>query len=109
MSEYVGAIVIGMICIVLGALNMQGHIVSIHRHHRQRVSEADRIPFGKKVGLGTVICGGGLMLYGELSAISYYAANPIIGLVATGILIAALAVGIGIMLWAMIKYNKGIF
>ena len=45
MSELIAAIIIGVICIVIGILNMHGNISMIHSYHRKRISEADIIPF----------------------------------------------------------------
>ena len=107
--SYVGAIVVGAICIVLGILNMRGNISSLHSYHRRRVSEEDRIPFGKRIGLGTVICGVSLALFGVLEAVSEKTGNQALVLVGTVLLIIGLIVGLVLSFWAMIKYNKGIF
>jgi hypothetical protein len=59
MPAFVVTALVGIVCIVLGISNMKGNISSLHSYHRSRVSEEDRIPFGKKVGLGTIIIGAG--------------------------------------------------
>ena len=51
MAGNVVAFLVGVVCIVLGISNMRGNISSLHSYHRHRVSEEDRIPFGKQVGL----------------------------------------------------------
>ena len=109
MEGYVVAFIIGIVCVVLGVFNMRGHISSLHSYHRHRVSEKDRIPFGKKVGLGTIICGCAIMQFSILSTINLYIQNQILNIVGTVLLIAGLVAGIGLSLYAMIKYNKGIF
>lgn len=101
--------IVGVICIVLGVSNMRGNISSLHSYHRHRVSEEDRAPFGKQVGLGTVIIGAGILIYSVLSAITLYTENNIFILVGTAILIAGIIIGLIMSLRAMIKYNKGIF
>ena len=66
-----GAIVtaiVGIVCIVLGFSNRKGNINSLHSYHRERVSEEDRLPFGKAVGLGTIIIGVALIVNGALTA-----------------------------------------
>lgn len=68
-------------------LNMRGNIASIHWYHRQRVTEKDRRPFGKLVGLGTMVIGVSLVVFGALS----------------------FAADLGLSFFAMIQYNKGIF
>ena len=52
-------------------------------HHRHRVSEEDKIPFGKKVGLGTIICGAAIIAFSILSAINLYIENQLLVIVGT--------------------------
>ena len=100
---------IGIICIVLGISNMKGNISSLHSYHRNRVSEEDRKPFGKQIGLGTIIVGIGIIVFSVLSTITLYTENNVFVLIGTALLIGAIIVGLVISLRAMIKYNKGIF
>lgn len=109
MPAFVISFIVGIICIVIGVSNMHGNISSIHSYHRQRVSEEDRIPFGKGVGLGTVIIGIGIIVFSVLSAVTLYADNQVFVLIGTIILIACIIVGLVISFRTMIKYNKGIF
>jgi len=102
-------VLLGIIIIGLGVSNMKGNISSIHWYHRQRVTEADRIPFGKAVGLGTIIMGAGIAVFGYLNFAAEKTQNDIFVAIGSVILIAALVVGLVISFWAMIKYNKGIF
>ena len=67
MQAFIVALIVGIICIVLGTLNMRGNISSIHSYHRHRVKEEDVIPFGKGVGLGTVIIGVAIIIFSVLS------------------------------------------
>ena len=100
---------VGIVCIVLGISNMRGNISSLHSYHRHRVSEEDRIPFGKQVGLGTIIVGIGIIVFSILSSITLYTENNIFILVGTAFLIVGIILGLVISFRAMIKYNKGIF
>lgn len=68
MSAFVGTFIVGVVCILLGVSNMRGNISSLHFYHRYRVSEEDRMPFGKKVGIGTILCGCGIIVFSVLSA-----------------------------------------
>ena len=100
---------VGVVCIVLGISNMRGNISSLHSYHRSRVSEEDRIPFGKQVGLGTIIVGIGIIVFSVLSSVTLYTENDIFILVGTAVLIIGIILGLVISFRAMIKYNKGIF
>ena len=100
---------VGVVCIVLGISNMRGNISSLHSYHRNRVSEEDRIPFGKQVGLGTIIVGICIIAFSVLSSVTLYTENDIFILVGTAVLIIGIILGLVISFHAMIKYNKGIF
>ncbi|MBQ3495635.1 MAG: hypothetical protein IJA76_03000 [Clostridia bacterium] len=103
------AFLVGVVFIVLGISNMRGNISTLHSYHRHRVSEEDRIPFGKQVGLGTMIIGIGIIIFSVLSAVTLYTENNIFILIGTVVLIVGIIVGLIISFKAMIKYNKGIF
>jgi hypothetical protein len=109
MAGYIIAFFVGAICIILGISNMMGNISSLHSYHRHRVSEKDRLPFGRRVGLGTVIIGIGIIIFSILSAISLYIASNILVPIGAVLLIVCVVVGLIISFIAMIKYNKGIF
>ena len=63
MPAFIISFFVGVICIILGISNRKGNISSLHSYHRHRVSEEDRIPFGKKVGLGTLVIGCAIIVY----------------------------------------------
>ena len=109
MTSSVVTLIVGLVCIALGISNMRGNISSLHSYHRHRVAEEDVLPFGKKVGLGTIIMGVGIVVFAILSAITFYAENDLFISIGTGLMIAGFAVGMVITFRAMIKYNKGIF
>ena len=109
MAGNIVAFLVGVVCIVLGISNMRGNISSLHSYHRSRVSEEDRIPFGKQVGLGIIIVGIGIIVFSVLSSVTLYAENDIFILVGTAVLIIGIILGLVISFRAMIKYNKGIF
>ena len=109
MAGNVVAFLVGVVCIVLGISNMRGNISSLHSYHRHRVSEEDRIPFGKQVGLGTIIIGVGIIIFSVMLAVTLYTENNIFTLIGTAVLIVGIIMGLVISFKAMIKYNKGIF
>ena len=109
MAGNIVTFLVGVVCIVLGISNMRGNISSLHSYHRSRVSEEDRIPFGKQVGLGTIIVGIGIIVFSVLSSVTLYTENDIFILVGTAVLIIGIILGLVISFRAIIKYNKSIF
>ena len=109
MAGNIVAFIVGVICIFLGISNMRGNISTLHSYHRHRVSEEDMIPFGKRVGLGTMIVGIGIIIFSILSTVTLYTENNIFTLIGAVVLIVGIIVGLIMSFKAMIKYNKGIF
>ena len=109
MADNIVTFLVGVICIALGISNTKGNISSLHSYHRNRVSEEERVPFGKQVGLGTIIIGIGIIVFSVLSAVNLYTENDIFILIGTVLLIGAIMIGLVISFRAMIQYNKGIF
>ena len=109
MAGNIVSLLVGVVCIILGISNMRGNISSLHSYHRHRVSEADRIPFGKQVGLGTILVGIGIIAFSVLASVTLYTENSICILAGTVILFVGIILGLAISFHAMIKYNKGIF
>ena len=61
---------LGVLCIMLGVSNRKGNIASLHYYHRKRVSEEDRLPFGRLVGNGTIIIGAAIIAAAILTYIA---------------------------------------
>lgn len=95
-------IFLGLILVVLGILNRKGNISTIHWYNRRKVSEADRPAYGKWMGSGVILCGAGLTLGGllQLFTTEDIWCIPVI---------AGLALGLGLMLYAQFRYNHGLF
>ena len=94
-------LILGLCISVIGIVNIKGNISSIHSYNRRRIKEEDIPKYGKVVGAGTLIMGLSLVL-GFI--VSFW--NEEI----KGFIIApAIIVGLGLMLYGQIKYNKGIF
>ena len=102
-------ILAGIACMLLGISNMRGNISTIHEYHRKRVREEDKLPFGRQVGLGTVIIGVGIVIMGILSLIAQWTDIQLILWIGMGIMALGFVVGLFLSFHAMIKYNKGIF
>ena len=64
--DSIGSVVVGIICIALGISHRKGNLSLLHSYHKKRVAEEDLLPFGKLVGLGTIIIGAVLILSGIL-------------------------------------------
>ena len=101
--------VFGVVLCVLGMLNMRGDISSVHRYHRHRVTDENRKPFGKLVGFGTLLIGGSMVVFGILALAAEGTGDPRFLLAGAVLLIVSIAAGLGISLYAMMKYNHGIF
>ena len=100
---------LGILVSILGIINMMGNISSLHWYHRQRVTEENRKPFGKLVGLGTLIIGLSMIVFGILFLIfeqTQLQAFVVIGVIE---LIVSIIVGMFVSFYAMKKYNGGIF
>ncbi len=109
MAEFITLIGLGILVSVLGIINMTGNISTIHWYHRKRVSEENVKPFGKLVGSGTLIMGIAFVIFGILKLISEQMELDVLLIIGTVEIIVGIVVGMGLSLYAMIKYNKGIF
>ena len=109
MEAVITTAVVGIVLIVIGIINRTGNINTLHSYHRHRVSEEDRKPFGRAVGLGMLFCGGGCLFFSALQLCYELTAwSPFIVIASVG-LIGAMAVGLVISIKAIVKYNKGLF
>lgn len=109
MGDVIGPVILGVLISVFGIMNMKGDISSLHWYHRQRVSPDDVKPFGRKVGLGTLIIGVSIIVFGLFSLITYLTEIEVYTIIGAALLIPAMIVGLGLSLYAIIKYNKGLF
>lgn len=109
MENLLTCVGLGIFIMILGIIHMTGNVSSLHWYHRQRVTEENRKPFGKLVGLGTLLVGLSIMLFGVLHFIAEKANMPALVVVGTVELIVGILLGLGISFYAMFKYNKGIF
>ena len=109
MAAFITVSGLGILVSILGIINMTGNISSLHWYHRQRVTEENRKPFGKLVGLGTLIIGLSMIVFGILFLIfeqTQLQAFVVIGVIE---LIVSIIVGLIVSFYAMKKYNGGIF
>lgn len=109
MSSMIVTVLIGILLCALGGVNMTGNISSLHSYHRKRVREEDKKPFGRLVGIGSIIIGISLAAFGVFMYAHEKTQNMLYFIVGCVVLGVGLVVGLGINFFAMIKYNKGIF
>ena len=107
--ENLAPVILGIVCIVIGIFNRKGNVSMLHSYHRKNVTEENRIPFGKMVGLGTIIMGIAMIIAGILTFIAENQQAEICKIISYGVLISGFGAGIGINFYAMKKYNNGIF
>ena len=109
MPAFIVTAIVGVICIVLGLSHRKGNISSLHSYHTKNVKEEDRIPFGKQVGLGTIIIGIGVILFSGFTAAAVLLDQQLLAVIGTAVMIAGLVLGCFFCFRAMIQYNNGIF
>ena len=108
MGGSVVSFIVGIVCIVIGISNMRGNISSLHSYHRSRVKEEDILPFGRLVGMGTIIVGAAIMLFSALSALAVALGNDVYTVIGTVVMIVGIVAGLGVAFYGMKKYNGGI-
>lgn len=57
MTDNIIILGLGILIVILGILNCLGHIETIHWYNRRKITEETRKPYGKAVGIGTIIIG----------------------------------------------------
>lgn len=97
--------IIGAIVIVLGIYIMKGNINSIPKRYRHRISEQNRLPYCKLVGLGTVIFGACAMLIVGLSHIASVTQNHLYTSIGSVIIIIGVIVCVSLNIYAVFKYK----
>lgn len=109
MGAFITCTILGVLVSIIGILNIRGNIYTMHWYHRQRVAPQDVKPFGKLVGVGTLMIGASAIVYGVLSLISWITEADIYSIVGATMMAVCVIVGCAISFYAMIKYNHGIF
>lgn len=93
---------IGAMLIALGIFNMCGNIASIHWYNRRKVTKENQKVYCFIVGLGTLIVGAGLIAAGIIQVL--------IGMEESAfVTVGSILAGIGLILYAQFKYNRGLF
>lgn len=100
--ENIVLIILGICMIVLGAFNIRGNINSIHWYNRRKITEENSKQYGKVMGTGTLIMG---ITFCVTAIVQMVSNSEQVWYVALG----GLIIGLVIMLYGQLKYNKGIF
>ncbi len=100
--SYFPLLILGVLISVFGIINIKGNISTIHWYNRRKVKDEDIPKYGRAMGIGTLTIGCSVLITAILQMIFDF--EPLMLIVAIGCII-----GVFIMLYAQIKYNKGIF
>mgnify|MGYP001044304357 FL=1 len=99
--DHIALLILGIFISVIGIVNMTGNISTIHSYNRRKVKEEDVPKYGRAVGTGTLIIGVSLI---AAFVRTFWSEKPMYFIV-----IPAFVIGLGFILYAQFKYNKGIF
>ena len=99
----------GALVCFFGIQNMRGDISSLHSYHRNNVSPEDVKPFGKLVGIGTLLVGVGVITMSAFSLIAELSGIEFMVYIGMGVMGTLMVVGMVVTFYAMKKYNGGIF
>ena len=109
MDSAIVPIVLGIFLCILGHFNRKGNLSSLHWYHRSRITEENKLPFGRLVGSGTLIIGLSTIALGCLSFLAEITQIEIFTVIGSVIVVIGILIGLAMSLYAMFKYNKGIF
>ena len=99
--DNIAMLILGLFVSALGIVNIMGNISTIHSYNRRKVREEDVPKYGKAVGTGTLIIGASFVVGFAVSFISE--------LLMAIIILPAVVVGLGFILYGQFKYNHGIW
>lgn len=99
--DNIALLILGIFISIIGIVNMTGNISTIHSYNRRKVKEEDVPKYGRAVGAGTLIIGVSLI---AAFVTTFWSEDAM-----SFIVIPALVIGLGFILYAQFKCNKGIF
>ena len=106
LRECLSLVALGVIFIILGAFNIKGNIATIHWYNRRKVTKEDQLPYCRLMGVGTLLMGMAMII----AAVVQTAVGGTAGAEAGAVVnLAGVVIGLGLCLYAQMKYNKGIF
>ena len=96
--DHIALLILGIFIAIIGIVNIMGNISTIHSYNRRKVREEDAPKYGRAVGTGTLIIG--------VSLIAAFVTTFWSETAMSFIVIPALVIGLGFILYAQFKYNK---
>lgn len=102
LREVMFLLALGVILVILGIFNMRGNIASVHWYNRRKVTKENQKPYCLAVGLGTLIIGITIFTAGIIQAFIDVETSAFV-------MLGGIVVGLSLILYAQIKYNRGIF
>ena len=109
MLPFIILALVGGLLIFFGILNCRGNLKPLHSYHYKHVKKEDYLKFGRRVGLGNILVGAAVALYGASLYAYEKTQRDLCILIGLFVLFAGLGVGMALSFSAMQKYNKGIF
>ena len=100
--ENILLLILGICMVVLSNINLKGNANTIHWYNRTKVSKENIKKYAQTMGVGTLTIGISFILTATLQMI-YDTENLYY------ISLAGIIIGVVIMTFAQLKYNKGIF
>lgn len=94
-------LICGLFISAIGTTNIKGNISTVHSYNRRKVKEDDVPKYGKVIGTGSLIIGISLIV---AFIVSFWSE-----LLMEILILVAVIVGGGFMLYGQFKYNKGLF
>ena len=103
------ALLVGILCILLGRAVYRGKLSLVQDYHTRQVREADKVAFGKGVGRGIILCGCGILAFSILAIVAICAGRQKFFLYGLVGLVLTMVGGLRIVFFVMRKYNGGVF
>jgi len=100
--EYILLLILGVCTSIMGIVNFNGNINTIHWYNRTKITKENSKKYGKAMGIGTIIIGVSIII---TSILQMFNNNENIWYIT----IVGIAIGLIFMTYAQIKYNKGLF
>lgn len=99
--EHIMRLILGLFISAIGIINIKGNISTVHSYNRKKIKEEDIPKYGKAVGTGTLIIGAAI----ALSSLTAFW-NETLGAL---LILPAVIIGFGFILYGQFKYNGGLF